>query len=115
MNDNDLEFATYPLVPGDKGGTDTGLAAALDMARSAPLIRNKVLAVVAERGPVGCTPEEACAIIGMDRVSVQPRFSELKAVGKIAKSKQRRRNPSSGKPAIVWVLPAFAEQELRAA
>jgi hypothetical protein len=108
--DDLFDFATYPHIPGDKGGTDTGIAAALDMAKKAPVIRNKVVAVLANAGPMGRTPEEACEELGMDRVSVQPRFSELKALGKIAKSHQRRPNPSSGKLAVVWVLPQYVQQ-----
>ena len=42
----------------------------------------------------------------LDRLvsSVQPRFSELRAAGKIAPSGERRRNPTSNKRAHVWRL-----------
>ncbi|GAY19724.1 hypothetical protein SFOMI_0244 [Sphingobium fuliginis] len=47
----------------------------------------------------------------MGRVSLQPRFSELKAKGLIADSGKRRVNPSSRKRAVVWVLRELASAE----
>jgi hypothetical protein len=107
--DADLfDFSSYPLRPGSKGGAETSLAAARDIAPKAHLIREKVLAVVTEAGSFGCIPEEGCAKLDLPRPTVQPRFSELAAVGAIVDSGRRRRNPSSGKRAIVWVLPRYA-------
>ena len=63
------------------------------------------------RGRYGLTPEEAADILGMDRVSVQPRFSELKALGLVKDSGLRRINPSSRKRAVVWVLTEYARVE----
>jgi hypothetical protein len=68
------------------------------------------LDVVKARGAQGATPEEACDLLGLNRASLQPRFSELRVQGRIADSGLRRVNPSSRKRAVVWVLPEFARQ-----
>ena len=60
------------------------------------------------RGRYGLTAEEAAGILHMDRVSVQPRLSELKALGLVKDSGLRRINPSSRKRAVVWVLTEYA-------
>ena len=102
------EHATYPDLPGFKGDADTGPAAAADIAPHLGRLQSIVLSVVTDRGPLGATPEEAGEVLDMARVSVQPRFSELKAKGKIVDSGMRRINPSSRKRAVVYVLPEYA-------
>jgi hypothetical protein len=103
-------FALYPTTPGHRGA-DTSIAAAADIAPEAPTIRRRALEIIADAGPAGKTAEELADALAMARVSVQPRTSELKALGKIAVSKLRRPNASSGKLARVWVLPQYAERE----
>ncbi|WP_085810712.1 hypothetical protein [Sphingomonas sp. TZW2008] len=98
---------TYPDTPGWKGVFDTGRDAAAAMAPKLGRLQRLVRELVAARGPQGLTPEEAANMSGQDRVSLQPRFSELKAKGAIVDSGMRRQNPSSRKRAVVWVLPAF--------
>lgn len=93
----------YPNTPGHRG-VDTSMEAAEKVASIAPAIREKVLQGVAAAGAAGLTVLEGCQQFGWDRHGAQPRFTELKALGKIIDSGQRRRNPS-GVRAIVWVTP----------
>lgn len=97
-HDND-----YPENPGHRG-VDTSIEAAQKVASIAPVLREKVLQGVAAAGANGLTVLEGCERFGWDRHGVQPRFTELKVLGKIIDSGQRRRNPS-GVRAIVWVTP----------
>ncbi len=87
---------------------DTSLEAAVKVEPVASVLREKVLRTVAAAGPDGSTVLEMAAQ-GYDRHGIQPRFSELRAAGKIADSGLRRRNPS-GVRAIVWVLPEYARK-----
>lgn len=107
---NDNEPAKYPDSPGFKGAAETGREAAEAIAPKLGRLQRMVREAVAARGSQGITPEEACDVLAVDRVSLQPRFSELRAKGQIADSGERRRNPSSGKSAVVWVLPEYAAQ-----
>lgn len=60
-----------------------------------------------DTGYGGLTTDELADRLGLDRGSIQPRTSELKALGLIADSKARRRNVT-GKRAVVWVAAEFA-------
>ncbi len=117
MNDNhpDFEFDLYPLAAGYKGDVETSANAAADITPELPRLRRMALGAISRRGALGYTSEELAEALGLLRVSIQPRTSELYRLGKIAKSKQRRRNASSGKMAVVWVLPEYAAQEREAA
>jgi hypothetical protein len=103
-----MDHITYPDRPGHKGEAETGREAAEAIAPKLGRLQRLVRDVVAGRGAQGITPEEAADVLGVDRVSVQPRFSELKAKGIVADSGMRRTNPSSRKRAVVWVLQQFA-------
>ena len=93
---------------GWKGEAETGREAAFGMAHKLGRLQKLVRDTLATHGAGGLTPEEAAAALGLDRVSVQPRFAELTAKGVAADSGARRKNPSSGKRAVVWVLSEFA-------
>jgi hypothetical protein len=110
-----MEHITYPDAPGHKGDAETGREAAEAIAPKLGRLQRMVREVVAGRGAQGITPEEAADVLGLDRVSVQPRFSELKAKGIVADSGLRRVNPSSRKRAVVWVLSQYAPTPERAA
>lgn len=98
----------YPDSPGWKGEAETGREAAFGMAHKLGRLQKLVRDSVARCGDAGLTPEEAADLHGLERVSLQPRFSELKAKGVIADSGRRRTNPSSRRRAVVWVLSEFA-------
>lgn len=93
--------APYPNAPGHRG-VETSIAAANDIAPECGRLQRMVLEAVREAGPHGLTADELAAKLGMDRWSVQPRTSELRAKRLIGDSGQRRRN-MTGKNAIVWV------------
>lgn len=50
------------------------------------------------------TTDECADRLGIDKLSIRPRFSELAALSKIADTGERHVNPSSGKRAIVWCI-----------
>lgn len=105
--DNDLfdhDFSQYPAYPGAKGASETGHQAAAAMASSTNRLQRLVLAAVTAAGPLGLTVVEAAERTCIDRFSIQPRFSELRAQRSIADSGLRRFNPS-GRRAVVWVIP----------
>lgn len=98
----------YPHSAGFKGSAETSREAAEAISAKLGPLQSLVLRKSRERGPYGLTPEECAELTGLDRVSVQPRFSELKAKGLIVDSGRRRQNPSSRKLAVVWVAKEFA-------
>jgi len=87
---------TYPNVAGYKR-TDTSEAAAALITPKAATIRDMVLRNL--DSPM--TPDEMASHLGMDILSVRPRFSELNAKGKIRDSGLRRKT-EMGRNAIVW-------------
>ncbi|HKY81624.1 MAG TPA: helix-turn-helix domain-containing protein [Sphingobium sp.] len=91
----------YPGQPGHRG-VDTSVAAAASIAHGLGYLQAKVFRAIAEAGSRGLTTNELAQRLRIDRGSVQPRTSELKAQKKIRDSGQRRFN-ANGKKAIVWV------------
>jgi hypothetical protein len=94
--------AGYPDRPGSKG-QPTSAKAAEEIAGVAIPLRDRVLETIKGRGDFGATAEELAALLRKPRGTVQPRTSELEALGKIKASGKTRRNLSSGKSATVWV------------
>jgi len=105
-----LHDHNYPDVPGHKG-TDTAIAAADAMEPHCARLQRMALKAIREAGADGLTAEELADTVGVERVVIQPRTSELRLKRMIADSGQRRRN-RSGKKAIVWVA---APREVEAA
>lgn len=91
----------YPDIPGHKGG-ETSISAAEEMAPHTGRLQKMALDAIRAAGTDGLTADELAAALGLDRWTIQPRTSELRAKALIADSGQRRRNVS-GKRAIVWV------------
>lgn len=88
----------YPSVAGSKvSGPSQEAARSVDAAT----LRTMVLGSLRLCGPL--TADECAGWLDIDRLSVRPRFSELKRLGKIEDSGQRRKN-QSGKSATVWRL-----------
>lgn len=104
----------YPDFPGHRGNTDTSIDAAIALAPKLGRLQRMVLEAVKGRGSFGLTPEEAADLLNIDRVSAQPRFSEIKRKGLIFDSGLRRINPSSRKRAVVWVAVEFASKSKEA-
>ena len=91
----------YPDNPGAKGPDGTSQDAAEAISPDIPRLRRVAMRSLARLGEA--TPLEAVAIAGVTRESLQPRFSELRALGFVEPTGARRRNPS-GKSASVLRL-----------
>ena len=91
----------YPAVPGHRG-IDTSAAAAASLLKGLGYLQMKVFKAIAAAGEGGLTTNELAEQLRIDRGSVQPRTSELRAKRRIRDSGRRRQN-ANGKKAIVWV------------
>lgn len=69
----------------------------------APTLRERILATIRERGPIGLTDDEGETILGIIAQTYTPRRGELVRAGKVRDSGERRPT-SSGRPAAVWVV-----------
>lgn len=90
----------YPRAPGAKG-TDTSREAARKMGIRCCQLQQDVLVALREAGPFGLTAHEVAAKLGKDKMAISPRISELRALGKIVQTEERRKN-ASGMSAAVW-------------
>lgn len=91
----------YPASPGWTEPTTSREAAEL-IAPRAPSLRERVLALISE-SPNGVAVHEAARILNVSVPSLQPRFSEIRRMGKIKPSGQRCRN-DSGASAHKWII-----------
>lgn len=87
---------SYPRKPGWRE-PETSKDAAADVGPTADNLRSLVL--LALRVPR--TVHETAAILGLPVPTIQPRFSELRKLGEIAPSGERRQN-ATGSMAHVW-------------
>lgn len=92
----------YPDIPGAKGPDGTSQDAAEAIAPCVSYLRRRV-AMRALDWLGEATVLEAVAVAEVARESLQPRFSELRAMGLVEPTGARRRNPS-GKGAAVLRL-----------
>ena len=88
----------HPNIPGAKRPDGTSQDAAEAPAPTVSHLRRLAMRSLAQLGEA--TPLEAVAASGVPRESLQPRFSELRAMGLIEPTGARRRDPS-GKSASV--------------
>lgn len=100
--------AHFPDAPGWKGPHETGRDAAGAIAPKCGRLQRLTLDVIRAAARNGLTADEASAALRLDRWSIQPRISELRAKGLIVASGLRRRN-ASGKNAVVWVAVELAK------
>jgi DNA-binding transcriptional ArsR family regulator len=91
----------YPQAPASSSD-DTSIAAADSMRSHVGTLRAKVMERLRER-PL--TVHECARLMGESVPTVQPRFSELRAMDQIEDSRERRMN-DSGRMAIVWRIRA---------
>ena len=100
----------YPHVPSAKvNGTSEDAARSMDS--KAGTLRAKVLSymMIYPHDASGWTADEMADEMGETVLSIRPRFSELKALGKIHDTGTRRKN-SSGRSAVVWCVLRPGEQ-----
>jgi hypothetical protein len=96
-----FDSAQYPHNPGHRG-IETSVVAAEALAPKRPKVSSLVLGAIRGAGSWGLTTDECCETLEMDRFTVQPRTSELRAQRLVADSGRRRKN-RTGKSAIVWI------------
>lgn len=79
----------------------TSHAAGLVVAEKLNDLESRVAACLVRRGSLGATSFECAEELGLDRVTVSPRFAPMKDKGVVVRGKARRPGPS-GRPGIVW-------------
>lgn len=79
--------------------TETSFGAAVRAAVNARNVRDRVAAVLTERGPM--TADEIAAVLGLSILTVRPRVTDLNKAGRIEDTGARRQT-GSGNAAIVW-------------
>lgn len=104
-----MNVELYPHAPSAKiNGTSEEAARSMD--GKAQTLRAEVLKVMLKtHAPRGWTADEMATWLGETVLSIRPRFSELKALGKIYDRGERRKN-SSGRNAVVWHATQPGEQ-----
>lgn len=100
----------YPDTPGAKGPDGTSQDAADAIGPNVPNLRRITLRALARLG--AATALETTAATGLTREAIQPRLSELRAMGLVEPTGARRRNPS-GKWAAVLRLTDKGREVLR--
>tara|TARA_Y100001933_G_scaffold228326_1_gene243823 strand:+ start:441 stop:728 length:288 start_codon:yes stop_codon:yes gene_type:complete len=94
-------MTAYPHAPGARA-VDTSQAAALAIGPVTAPLQQKVLDALDEHGDLATF--EIAARSGVSYRSLQPRTSELRRLGRIKDSGQRKTDPETGRDAIVWTL-----------
>jgi len=97
MSQSDL-FGTYPEAPGH-ADTDTSRAAADAVRPKVSWVRGKVLEALTERPG---TAVQIARRLRLPYETIQPRTSELKAMGLIEDSGKRGPSRDPAKTAIIW-------------
>lgn len=103
----------YPDIPGAKGLTAATMATSNDAGNAIAPSRKFLLNIALRslRALGEATVLECVAVTDCSRESLQPRFSELIALGLVEPTGERRRNPS-GKSAAVLTLTNLARARL---
>ena len=89
----------YPAHTGSRGPDGTSQLAAVEMARHAQPLRRRALETLNRIGPA--TALEVCEASKVSREAMHPRLSELRALGYVEPTGERRRNPSGKSAAIL--------------
>ena len=93
FGDFPTESEKYPEFPGSKA-PGTSSEAARKIAGHASKLRDDTLKEYQAAFPKGLTPDEAAKLLGESLLSVRPRCTELKVLGLIELTPERRRNDS---------------------
>lgn len=88
----------YPVLPRSKGPDGTSHRAATNIAPLVKGMRRKVLEDIGSHGSV--TVLELIERAGIGRYSVQPHVSELRRMGLVESTGERRTNPSGQSAAV---------------
>lgn len=91
-------MSTYPHFPGSKGKDSTSFEAANAISPRVKGLQRIVLRTFAEHGSL--TVLELVDLVKQPRWSIQPRVSELRRMGLVESTGERRRNPSGQSAAV---------------
>lgn len=100
-----MNTLTYPNHPGAKV-SGASQDAADGIAEHAETLRDRVDGLFSTHD--GLTADECAEALGEEIWSVRPRLSELRRMGRIVETDQRRKN-RSGMTATVWKRAVFVE------
>jgi biotin operon repressor len=103
MNDR----SDYPRDRAGHRGLGGSVEAADVITPARPALWHLIMKQVEAAGENGVTGDEIAAALGWDKYRVRPRTAELRKLGWIIDSRQRRRS-QSGILSIVWVLPIYS-------
>ena len=98
MNEDQQEL-TYPEIPGHTAGSDTSFAAARSMDSASKTLQDDCLQAFGYKGP--STADEIATYLGKTVLAIRPRVAELRRLGLIQDTGERRTN-ESGRRAAVW-------------
>jgi hypothetical protein len=101
-----IPLPNYPGGPLHAPGSQTSRRAAERMEDSAPILRRRVLLALDRAGERGLTADEAAHEIGRSRFAIRPRFTELRQLGHIAPTGERRKNASGASAAVLAITDA---------
>ncbi len=100
MNTHNQNEQSYPYVAGSAKGSDTSQEAADSINPTLVQSQRTVFGALVEAGPM--TGDQMAERIGWERWAVRPRLAELKRLGRIRDTGERRVNQASGRRASVW-------------
>jgi hypothetical protein len=100
--------ATLPHAPFVRT-SETSTNAAATIAPLSGELRKRVLHFIADRGQTGATDQEICAGLQMLADTSRARRVELRNLGLIADSQNRRPSPS-GRASTIWVTTAAGQR-----
>lgn len=90
----------FPITPGFKDqGAGRDAAREVGHSDKRAITLNRIMYSLRRQGPA--TADEIAARLDLDRLYVRPRVSELKTLGRIVDTGERRRN-NGGRFATVW-------------
>lgn len=89
----------YPEAPGAKGRDGTSQAAAAAIAGQVSYLRRKALLALRDLGEAVAI--DVALVSGHPREAIQPRLSELRAMGLVEPTGARKRNPSGQTAAVL--------------
>ena len=99
----DAPPAPRPMPLAYAGGSDTSEDAAESQASRAEQLRERALTAYRDAGQRGLTADECARVIGATVLAVRPRVTELRQLGWITRTGERRQN-DSGLGASVLVI-----------
>lgn len=109
-----LDLLDYPRTPGWRK-PETSIEAAEAIAPAVEGLRAEVLAAIRRAealGSDGLTADEAAAKLERSILAIRPRVTELRALGLLFDSGERRQN-ESGRRAVVWTTEAQSKPEIK--